>query len=106
MVPSKDNGLEVNAEKTNYMFTSRDPNVGRICNIKIDNISFERVEECRYQNLKFYSEINEEQIKSRNACYHFMLLILALKQVIKTGRREGDNFVETAVEKTPLCFTN
>ena len=47
-VASKENGLEVNADKTKYMFMSPDQNAGRSHSIKIDNISFERVEEFKY----------------------------------------------------------
>ena len=35
----------MNADKTKYMFMSRDQNAGRSDNMKIDNSSFERVEE-------------------------------------------------------------
>ena len=56
---SKDAGLEVNADKTKYMVMPRDQNAGRRQNIKIDNSSFERVEEFKYlgnniSNSKFY----------------------------------------------------
>jgi len=44
LVASKENGLEVNADKTKYMVVSRDENAGRSHNIKIYNISFRRVE--------------------------------------------------------------
>jgi hypothetical protein len=37
VVASKDTGLEVNADKTKYMATSRDQNSGRSHNMKIDN---------------------------------------------------------------------
>ena len=45
---SKEIGLEVNADKTNYMVMSRDQNAGRSHNMRIDNRSFERVEEFKY----------------------------------------------------------
>jgi hypothetical protein len=45
---SKEFGLEVNADKTKYMFMFRDQNAGRNHNIEIDNSSFERVEEFKY----------------------------------------------------------
>jgi hypothetical protein len=49
VVGSKEIGLEVNAEKkTKYMVMPRDQNAGRSHGIKIDNSSFERVEEFRY----------------------------------------------------------
>ena len=48
ILASKENGLEVNADKTNYTVISRDQNAGRSHNIKTDNSSFERVEEFKY----------------------------------------------------------
>jgi GDP-D-mannose dehydratase len=45
---TKETGLELNAEKTKYMVMSRDQNPGRNRSIKIDNSSFERVEEFKY----------------------------------------------------------
>jgi len=48
LVGSKENGLEVNADKTKYMVISRDQNAGQRHNIKTDNSSFERVEEFKY----------------------------------------------------------
>jgi hypothetical protein len=50
-VASKEIGLEVNADKTKYTVMSRDQTAGRSHSMKIDNSSFERVEEFRY----FYS---------------------------------------------------
>ena len=41
-------GLEVNADKTKYMVTSRNQNAGRIQSVRIDNNTFERVEEFKY----------------------------------------------------------
>jgi len=74
---SKETGLEVNADKTKYMITSRDQNAGRSHSIKTDNSSFERVEEFKYlgTNLTNQNSI-QEKIKSRlkpgNACYHLV----------------------------------
>jgi hypothetical protein len=48
VVASKEIGLEVNAEKTKYMVMSRDQNAGQNHNIKIDNKSFERLEQFKY----------------------------------------------------------
>ena len=48
IMASKETGLEVNADKTKYMVMSRDQNAGQIHSMKIDNISFERVEEFKY----------------------------------------------------------
>ena len=41
-------GLEVNADKTKYMVMSRDQNAGRNYSVRIDNSTFERVEEFKY----------------------------------------------------------
>jgi len=48
VVVSKKIELEINADKNKYMVTSRDQNGGRSHSIKIDNSSFERVEEFKY----------------------------------------------------------
>jgi len=45
---SKEIGLEVNADKTKHMVMSQDQNAGQNHNIKIDNRSFETVEEFKY----------------------------------------------------------
>ena len=44
VVASKENRLEVNADKTKYMVMSLDPNAGRSHNIKLDHFSFKIVE--------------------------------------------------------------
>ena len=61
-------GLEVSADKTKYMVMSRDQNAGRIQSVRIDNSTFERVEEFKYlgnkfNNSKFYCGRNLEQIE-------------------------------------------
>jgi hypothetical protein len=48
VVATKEIGLEVNADKTKYMIKSRDQNAGRSYSMKIDNSSFERLEEFKY----------------------------------------------------------
>ena len=45
---SKETGLEVNADKTKYMVVSRNQNAVQNHCIKIDNNSFESVEEFEY----------------------------------------------------------
>ena len=45
LVAAKEIGLEVNADKTKYMVMSRDQNAGRGHSMKIDNSSFEMVDE-------------------------------------------------------------
>jgi hypothetical protein len=47
-ITCKEIGLEVNAEKTKYMVMSCNQNAGQNHNIKIDNKSFERVEQFKY----------------------------------------------------------
>ena len=48
VVASKVNGLELNVDKTKYMVMYGDQNARRRHTIKIDNRSFERVEEFKY----------------------------------------------------------
>jgi hypothetical protein len=45
---SKENGLEVNADKTKCMIMSQDKNAGQSHSIKIYSSSFERLEEFKY----------------------------------------------------------
>jgi len=41
-------GLDVSPDKTKYMVMPRDQNAGRIQSVRIDNSTFERVEEFKY----------------------------------------------------------
>ena len=75
-------GLEVSADKTKYMVMSRDQNAGRIESVRIDNSTFERVEEFKYleTTLTNQSSIAEEiksRLRSGNACYHSVQNILS-----------------------------
>jgi predicted transcriptional regulator len=68
-------GLEVSADKTKYMVMSREQNAGRIHSVRIDNSTFERVEEFKYLGTALTNQNSiAEKIKSRltseNACYH------------------------------------
>ena len=65
VVASKEIGLEVNDDKTKYMVMSQDQNAGQSHIIKIDNISFERVEEFRYMGttLTHQNYIQEERLR-------------------------------------------
>ena len=68
-------GLEVNADKTKYMVMSRDQNARRIHSVRVDNSSFERVEEFNYlgTTLTNQNSIPEEiniRLRPGNACYH------------------------------------
>jgi len=48
VVAGKEIGLEIIADKTNYMDMSQDQNAGQSCNIKINNKFFIRVEQFKY----------------------------------------------------------
>jgi hypothetical protein len=49
---SKEVGLEVNVEKTQYMLVSQDQNAGQNREIKIGNRSFENVSQFKYLGMK------------------------------------------------------
>jgi len=73
VVAGKEIGLEVNADKTKYMVMYGDQNAGRTHSMKIDNSSFERVDEFKYlrTTLTNQNSIQEEiksRLKSGNAC--------------------------------------
>jgi hypothetical protein len=70
-VANKEVGLEVNAEKTKYIFMSRDQTA---YDIKVENNPSERVEQfkCLGRTLKSQNSIHEKikcRLKSGNACY-------------------------------------
>jgi DNA-binding transcriptional regulator YhcF (GntR family) len=48
VVASKETGLEVNNDKTKYTVKSREQNAERSHNLKMDNSSFERVEQFKH----------------------------------------------------------
>ena len=88
VVASKEIGLEVNADKTMYVVMSRDQNARRRHNIRMDNISFERVEECRYlgTSLTHRNSLQEEpksRLKLGNACCHSMQNLLSSSLLLK-----------------------
>ena len=65
-VASKETGLEVIVDKTKYMVRSRDQNAGRSQYMRIDNSSFERVEEFKYLETTLTNQNSiQEEIKSR-----------------------------------------
>jgi len=71
----KINILGGNAGKNKYMVMSRDQNTGRIHSARIDNSTFERVEEFKYlgTTLRNQNSIAEEiksRLRSGSACYH------------------------------------
>jgi len=80
--------LFCNADKTKYMVMSRDQNAGRSHNIKIDNSSFERVEEFRYlgktvKNKNYIQEEIKSRLMSGNICYHSVRNILSSRLISK-----------------------
>jgi hypothetical protein len=78
----KEVGLEVNAEKTKYIFLSRHQNAGQNHNIKIGDRSFEKVAQIKYlgttlTNRNFIQEEIERRLNSGNACYHLVQYLLS-----------------------------
>ena len=74
--------LYCSADKTKYMVMSRDQNAGRNHSVRIDNSTFERVEEFKYlgTTLTNQNSILEEmksRLRSGNACYHSVQNLLS-----------------------------
>ena len=74
-------GVFIECISVKYMVMSRGQNAGRSHNMRIDNRSFERVEECKYleTTLTNQNSIQEEiksRLKSGNACYHSVYNLL------------------------------
>jgi len=81
-------GLEVSADKTKYMFMSRDQNAGRIRSVRTDSSTFERVEEFKYLGTTLTNQNSiPKEIKSRlrsgNACYHSVQNLLSSRLLSK-----------------------
>jgi hypothetical protein len=84
IVASEKVGLEVNTEKTKYVYIllSLHQNVGQYRDIKIANRSFENVTQFKYlrTTLKNHNLIQEEIkriLNSVNACYHSVQNLLS-----------------------------
>jgi hypothetical protein len=76
VVASKEIGLEVNTDKSKYMFMSRGQTAGKRHNTNTYNSSFEREEEFKYletklNRSKFCSVINSEKIGVRECLLSF-----------------------------------
>ena len=71
---TRDIGLEVRADKTKYMVMSRDQDAGRIHSVRMDNSTFESVEEFKYLGTTLTNQNSiAEEIKSRLRCRIFCL---------------------------------
>jgi len=71
-----------------YMAMSRNQNAGIIHSVRIDNSTFERVEEFKYlgTNLTYQNSIAEEiksRVRSENACYHSVQNLLSSRVLSK-----------------------
>ena len=87
VVASKEIGLEVNADKTEYMVMSWDQNAGQSYSVKTDNSSLQRVEQLKNlaTTLTNQNSIQEEikcSMESENACYHSLQNFFVFKFVI------------------------
>jgi hypothetical protein len=74
-----------------YMVMSRDQNAGINHSIKLDNKSFERVEQLKYLgttliNLSSIQEEIKNRLKSGNACYHSMQDLLSSSLLSKNTK--------------------
>jgi hypothetical protein len=79
-VASKEIGLEINGDKTQYMVMSRDQTAGRNHSMKIDNSSFERVEEFEYLGTTLtYQNYMQEEIKSTKKSSNLLSKNLKIK---------------------------
>ena len=91
MASTRETGLEVSADKTKHMVMSRDQNAGRIQSVRIENSTFERVDEFKYlgTTLTIQNYIREEiksRMRSGNACYHSVLNLLSSTLLSKNLR--------------------
>ena len=67
--------MAVSADNTKYMVMSRDQTAGRNQSVRMDNSTFERVEEFKYlgttlTNQNAIAEEIKSRLRSGNACYH------------------------------------
>jgi hypothetical protein len=79
---SKEIGLEVNCEKTKYVFMSRHQTAGQSSYVRAADKSFEKVAEFKYlgSTLTDHNCIHEEirsRLNSGNACYHAVQNLLS-----------------------------
>ena len=101
VVLQREIGLEVNADKTKYMVMSRDQNAGRIHSVRIDNGTFDRVEDFKYlgRTLTNKNSIAEEikrGLRSGNACYHSVQNLLSSRLLSKN--------LKIKIYRTVICL--
>jgi len=77
-------GLEVSAVRTKYMVMSRDQNTGRNHNVRIDNSTFEWVEEFKYLRTTLTNQILFSK-KLRADCGQGMLAIIRCRIFCVSG---------------------
>jgi len=81
-------GLEVSADKTKNMVMSQDQNAGQIYSVRIDNSTFERVEEFKclgttLTNQNSFAEEIKSRLRSGNACCHSVQNLLSSRLLYK-----------------------
>jgi len=81
-------GLQIRADKRKYMVTSRGQNAERNHSVRIDNSTFERVEDFKYLGTTITHQNSiPEEIESRlsleNACYHSVQNLLSSRLLSK-----------------------
>jgi len=79
---------EISVDKTTYMVMSRDQNAGRNQSMRINNSTFQMVEEFKYlgTTLTHHNSIPEEiksRLRSGNACYHSVQNLLSSRLLSK-----------------------
>jgi hypothetical protein len=86
---SKEVGLDVNGEKTKYMFVSRDQNADKNWDMKVGNRSFENVSHLKYLGMTVTDQnLIQEEINRRlnfgNACYYSVQELLSSRLLSKS----------------------
>jgi hypothetical protein len=85
---SKEDGIEVNVEKTKYMLVSHDQNAGQNRDLKIGNRSFENISQLTYlgttvTNQNLIQEEIKRRLNSGNACYNSVQKLLSSRLLSK-----------------------
>jgi len=83
---TRETGLEVSADKDKYMVMSRDQNAGRIHSVRMDDSTFERVEEFKYlgttlTNQNSIADEIKSSLRSGNVCYYSVQNLLSSRPV-------------------------